>query len=99
MPTEFGIYDGEAVKVAVVSGDLSVGSIDVSATTAASGVSRLLTAAASVNETIACSGPCTLISIKGRVERATPVYLKLYDSLDGADELDTPVETIYLPGS
>jgi hypothetical protein len=63
---------------------------------------RLLSAAASVNATVAVDGPCQLRGVMGYNAKATMVFLKIYalaSTLAAPAASDTPVLTIPLPGS
>lgn len=63
---------------------------------------RLLSAAASVNATVACNGPCQLRAIIGNNAAAALRYLKIYalaSSLAAPTAADTPELTIVLPAS
>lgn len=62
-------------------------------------VVRLLSAAATVNETSVKNSAGRLFNVIGYNARASAVYLKFYNKATAADETDTPVTTIYLPAS
>lgn len=64
----------------------------------ATSVSRLLSAAGTNQDrTIVKAAPGVLFGLKGYVARASAIYLKLYDKETNPSQVDTPVETIYLP--
>lgn len=64
----------------------------------ASSTSRILSAAATTNATVAKASAGTVLAIQGYVARATPVYLKFYNKATAPTVgTDTPVKTIYLP--
>lgn len=60
---------------------------------------RLLSAAASVNATLVRKGGISLHKITLRNNRATSVYVKLYDKATAPSQTDTPRKTIEIPGS
>jgi ABC-type dipeptide/oligopeptide/nickel transport system ATPase component len=60
---------------------------------------RLLSAAASVNATLVRKGGVSLHKITLRNNRATSVFLKLYDKATAPSQTDTPRKTIEIPGS
>jgi hypothetical protein len=59
--------------------------------------SRVLSAAANTNATVAKASAGTLFSVGGYVARASAVYLKIYNKATTPDETDTPKYTEYLP--
>jgi hypothetical protein len=65
----------------------------------ATAVSRLLSAAASVNATIVKASAGAVKGIQGYNARATPVFLKLYNKATAPAQTDTPVKTLYIPAT
>lgn len=63
-------------------------------------VSRILSAAASTNATVARASPGRAIGASGHNANAAARYLKLYDKATAPTVgTDTPVATIYLPAT